>query len=68
MTEIPNDGDTREAGPCRALLATHSLDAIVLGRVANFAWLTDGAASYVNTASTFGASSLVVTADEHSTC
>jgi antitoxin VapB len=47
----------------RALLAAHSLDAIVLGRVANFAWLADGAVSYVNTAATFGAVSLVVTAD-----
>jgi antitoxin VapB len=47
----------------RALLAVHSLDALVLGRVANFAWLTEGAASYVNTATTFGAVSLVITPD-----
>ena len=50
-------------GRVRALLAAHSLDAIVLGRVANFAWLADGAVSYVNTATTFGAVSLVITAD-----
>ncbi len=47
----------------RGLLDAHNLDAIVLGRVANFAWLADGAASYVNTAATFGAASLVVTRD-----
>ena len=45
----------------RNLLETRHLDAIVLGRVANFAWLADGAASYVNTAATFGAATLVVT-------
>ncbi|MCU0510902.1 MAG: M24 family metallopeptidase [Anaerolineae bacterium] len=47
----------------RALLDAHHLDAIVLGRVANFAWLADGAASYVNTAATFGAATLIVTRD-----
>jgi antitoxin VapB len=47
----------------RGLLDARNLDAIVLGRVANFAWLADGAASYVNTAATFGAASLVVTRD-----
>ena len=47
----------------RGLLDTHNLDAIVLSRVANFAWLADGAASYVNTAATFGAASLIVTRD-----
>jgi antitoxin VapB len=45
----------------RSLLDAHHLDAIILGRVANFAWLADGAASYVNTAATFGAASLIVT-------
>lgn len=47
----------------RGLLDAHQLDAIALSRVANFAWLADGATSYVNTAATFGAASLVVTRD-----
>lgn len=51
-------------GRIRELLAAHSLDAIVLDRSANFAWLTEGAASYVNTAATFGAVSLLITADK----
>ncbi len=48
----------------RELLARHALDAIVLDRVSNFAWLTEGSASYVNTASTFGAGSLLITPDK----
>ena len=45
------------------LLDQHHLDAILLQRVSSFAWATCGAASYVNTAVTFGASSLLVTRD-----
>jgi antitoxin VapB len=48
----------------RELLAARSLDGVVLDRVANFAWLTEGGASYVNTASTFGAVSMLITADK----
>ncbi len=47
----------------RNLMAARKLDGILLQRTANFAWLTDGAASYVNIASTTGAASLLITAD-----
>jgi antitoxin VapB len=43
------------------LLTEHTLDALVLRRVANFAWLTGGAASYVNTADIYGVASLLIT-------
>ncbi|MCS6910001.1 MAG: hypothetical protein NZM11_05460 [Anaerolineales bacterium] len=36
-------------------------DAIVLQRVSSFAWATCGGASYINTAVTFGAATLVIT-------
>jgi antitoxin VapB len=49
----------------RALLEKHSLGAILLQRASSFAWATCGAASYVNTASSFGAASLLVTRDGH---
>jgi Xaa-Pro aminopeptidase len=45
----------------RALLDAHGLDALLLERVSSFAWATCGAASYVNTATTNGAASLLVT-------
>jgi antitoxin VapB len=45
----------------RALLEKHGLQALFLNRVSSFAWVTCGAASYVNTASTTGAASLLVT-------
>jgi Xaa-Pro aminopeptidase len=45
----------------RALLAEHQLDALLLQRVSSFAWATCGAASYVNTAATDGAASLLIT-------
>jgi Xaa-Pro aminopeptidase len=47
----------------RELLGTHEVDGILLQRVSNFAWLTDGAAGYVNVATTNGSGSLLVTAD-----
>ena len=43
------------------LLAERKLDAILLQRVSSFAWATCGAASYVNTATTDGAASLLIT-------
>ncbi len=43
----------------RALLAERQLDALLLQRVSSFAWATGGAASYVNTATTDGAASLL---------
>jgi len=45
----------------RALLAERKLDALLLQRVSSFAWATCGAASYVNTAATEGAASLLIT-------
>jgi len=46
-----------------ALLDQYRLDALVLERVASFAWATCGASSYVNTASTNGVATLVITRD-----
>jgi len=45
----------------RSLLDKHEADALLLRRVSSFAWATCGAASYVNTATTEGAASLLVT-------
>ena len=47
----------------RKLLVQHQVDGILLRRTSSFAWATCGAASYVNTASTEGAASLLVTQD-----
>lgn len=44
-----------------ALLQERRLDALLLQRVSSFAWATCGAASYVNTASSDGAASLLIT-------
>ncbi len=41
------------------LLETHQLDALVLQKVSSFAWATDGAASYVNTAVSNGEAPLI---------
>jgi Xaa-Pro aminopeptidase len=49
----------------RNLLDTHKLDALLLQKVSSFAWATCGAASYVNTATTFGAASLLITRTGH---
>jgi antitoxin VapB len=45
----------------QALLSERGLDAMLLQRVSSFAWATCGAASYVNTATTFGEVTLVIT-------
>ena len=44
-----------------ALLKAQGLEALLLQKVSSFAWATCGAASYVNTAVTDGASSLLIT-------
>jgi antitoxin VapB len=44
-----------------ALLEERHLEALVLQNVSSFAWATCGAASYVNTASSQGAATLVIT-------
>lgn len=43
------------------LLSQHQADALLLSRVSSFAWATCGAASYINTASTTGVGSLLIT-------
>ena len=43
------------------LLSQLGLDALLLRRVSNFAWATCGGASYINTASSDGAASLLIT-------
>ena len=48
-----------------ALLAEQKLDALLLQRVSSFAWATCGAASYINTASTEGTASLLITPKGH---
>jgi antitoxin VapB len=45
----------------QALLAERQLDALLLQRVSSFAWATCGAASYVNTATTAGEATLLIT-------
>ena len=47
----------------RALLARRGLDAALIKRIPNFAWLTDGAANYVGIAADVGAAMLLVTPD-----
>jgi len=48
----------------RAMLDKYNAEAILLRRVSSFAWATEGAASYVNTAATEGAASLVITREK----
>ena len=43
---------------------SNEADLVLLRRVSSFAWATGGAASYVNTASSEGPSSIVITPDE----
>jgi len=47
-----------------SLLEQHNAEALLLRRVSSFAWATEGAASYVNTAATEGAASLVITREQ----
>ena len=47
----------------RSVLARRGLDAALIKHIANFAWLTDGAANYVSIAAEMGAASLLVTPD-----
>ena len=56
MTEF-----TQKQVRIKALLAERHLDALLLQRVSSFAWATCGAASYINSAATDGAASLLVT-------
>jgi Xaa-Pro aminopeptidase len=45
----------------QALLEERKLDGLLLRRVSSFAWATCGAASYVNTATTYGEAALLIT-------
>jgi len=47
----------------RSMLAARQLDAALIKRICNFAWLTDGAANYVGIAADAGAAMLLVTPD-----
>jgi antitoxin VapB len=47
----------------RSVLAQRGLDAVLIKRIANFAWATDGAANYVGIAAEMGSASLLVTPD-----
>jgi antitoxin VapB len=46
-----------------ALLEKHNLDVMLIQQISNFAWVTDGAASYINTATTNGVGTLLITKD-----
>ena len=43
------------------LLEELDLDGLIIQQIANFAWATDGASSYINTATTNGVATLIVT-------
>jgi Xaa-Pro dipeptidase len=49
----------------RALLDDAQVDALWLRLASSFAWATCGRSSYINTASSTGAASLLVTRDAH---
>ncbi len=53
----------RKAASMRNFMAEQGVDALLLKGVANFAWATCGAASYVNTATSTGEAWLLITAD-----
>jgi len=54
---------THKISLLRDLAARHGLDAVLLQRLSNFAWITCGASAYVNTASVQGVASMLVTTD-----
>ena len=62
--------DTRQAevtakvAQVRSLLHTRHLDALELNQIPNVAWLTAGAATYVNTATEASVASVIVTNDD----
>ena len=66
--ENRNDEDSQRIqkesiGAARELITQQDLDGVLLMRASSFAWATGGAASYINTASTTGEASLLVTQD-----
>jgi Xaa-Pro aminopeptidase len=56
-----NDELSSKFSRLNQLLAEHDLDALLVQRVNNFAWLTCGGASYINTADESGVASLLIT-------
>jgi Xaa-Pro aminopeptidase len=56
-----NDELNSKISKVNQLLAEHDLEALLVQRVANFAWLTCGGASFVNTAEERGVASLLIT-------
>lgn len=52
---------TRKQELIKKLLAEHQVDALLLRKASSFAWATCGASSYINTASTDGLASLLIT-------
>ncbi len=56
-----NDELNSKLGKIDRLLAEREFDALLVQRVTNFAWLTCGAASYINTADEAGVASLLIT-------
>jgi antitoxin VapB len=59
----PIDEIDEKVGRLRELMRALGLDGVLLQRVSSFAWVTAGAASYVNVAATFGPSQILVRAD-----
>ncbi len=55
--------NSQKLGRARDFMAAHKLDALLLNRADNFAWLSDGASSYINLATDMGAASLLLTKD-----
>lgn len=58
---MPGSEFSHKQEQIRDHLEARELDALLLQRVSSFAWATCGAASYVNTATTNGESSLLIT-------
>lgn len=55
----------RKLALVREFMSINSVDTLLLQRSNNFAWLTDGAASYIGIASDIGPSSILITKDFH---
>ena len=61
ISRLMNDELNSKLGKVDRLLAEQEFDALLVQRVTNFAWLTCGAASYINTADEVGVASLLIT-------
>jgi Xaa-Pro aminopeptidase len=63
MMEMTTPEWTVKLERARSLLEKYQADGLLLRRVSSFAWATCGAASYVNTATSEGGASLLITRD-----